>query len=112
MQNNISPISFQGQVFVSKYERGVENFVEHKINDAQFKLIKTVIDGMAPAGEVTPLSNIKLKFIFDYLNKVFGTKYNFSKLKTDKMVYNSVDNITITDKEAMLMNGIKVDIQV
>ena len=111
MDNNVSPISFKGNVFVSKYERGVEDFVEHSINDAQFKLIKTIIDGIAPAGDVTPLSNNKLKFVYEYLNKIFGTKYNFSRLKTDKMVYNSLDNITITDKDAMLVNGIKIDIQ-
>ena len=111
MQNHICPVSFSGQIFVSKYERGAEKFVEHQISDAQFKLLKTIIDEMAPAGDVTPLSNNKLKFIFDYLKKELGVKQNLSKLKTDKMVYNSVDNITITDKDAMLMNGIKIDIQ-
>lgn len=111
MQNNISPVSFKGQIFVSTFEKGTENFVEHNISDAQFKLIKSVIDGFAPAGETTPVSKFKLKFLFDYLKNAVGIEQKLDKLKTDKIVYNSADNITIKDENARFLQGIEIDIQ-
>ena len=113
MSNNISsPVSFKGQLFVSTFKNGTENFVEHKISDAQFKLIKSVVDDFAPAGEVTAVKAQKLTFIYNYLKNILGIQENVSKLKTDKCVYNSFDNIRIYDKNANILNGSVLDFQV
>ncbi len=112
MSNNISPISFKGQLFISTFENGIENFVEHKISDAQFKLVKSVIDDIALSGEVTSVKPQKLEFIYKYLKDVLGISEDLCKLKSDKCIYNSADNIKISDTNSKILGGAILDFQV
>ncbi len=113
MSNNISsPLSFKGQLFVSTFKNGEVKSVEYEISEAQFKLIKSVVNGLAPEGEVTDVKPRKLAFIYSYLKNELGIQENVSKLKTAKSIYNSADYIRIHDINANILNGATLDFQV
>lgn len=111
MLNKVSPISFQGHILVSTYNKGEEKLFRYSMDNAQFKLIKSVIDDIAPIGKETSVKSRKVNFLYSYLRNKFGCKENFSGIYDEKLIFNSKDSITIQDKDAKMFDGIKIDIQ-
>ncbi|MBO6087195.1 hypothetical protein J6P92_02480 [bacterium] len=111
MSDNILPVSFKGKLFITVTNKGSRHSTEYNITNSQFRLIKKVIDNIAPTGEVTKVKSSKLTFIYKYLKNTLKIKQNLNKQNTHKFVYNSAYNIGIHDSETQMPNVIKLDFQ-
>lgn len=104
----MSNVSFQGNITVTTWEKTKSVFKEYPTTAAQDKLLKKVVRDMGEPGVVKPLlkkdANFLYKLFEDFINKPI------KNINNEKVLYDGGDNIVFSDKNPVLFDGVRVEV--
>ena len=104
----MSGISFQGNITVTTWNKAECIIHEYPTTKAQDKLLKHIVKDMGKKEEVTKLSKKNANFLFKLIEKFIGKPVK--NINNEKIIYNGSDNIVLSDRNPVLFNGVRVEV--
>lgn len=104
----MSGISFQGNITVTTWNKTKGIIHEYPTTKAQDKLLKHIVKDIGKKEEVTPLSKKNVNFLFKLIEKFIGKP--IKNINNEKIIYNGSDNIVLSDRNPVLFDGVRVEI--
>lgn len=101
-------ISFQGNITVTTWRKAEGIIHEYPTTKAQDRLLKHVVKNMGKKEEVTPLSKKNANFLFKLIEKFIGKPVK--NINNEKVIYNGSDNIVLSDRNPVLFDGVRVEV--
>lgn len=104
----MSGISFQGNITVTTWNKAECISHEYPTTKAQDKLLKHIVKDMCKKEEVITLSKKNANFLFKLIEKFIGKPVK--NINNEKIIYNGGDNIVLSDRNPVLFNGVRVEV--
>ncbi len=108
MQTNITPVSFCGDITITRWKRGVAKLATYNSTRKQDMLLRSYVKKYAPSNAMVMLDEKKANGFQLVLEQIAGVR--LQKIKGEKSIYSSPNSIRFEVPQAKKLDGFAVDV--